>query len=41
MSIKVFTFISVLNYDSLTQRIIFADVVNVTGDSILQKFILK
>ena len=41
MSIKVFTLISVLNYDSLTQRIIFADVVNVTGDSILQKFILK
>ena len=30
-----------LNYDSLTQRIIFAAVVNVTGDLILQKFILK
>ena len=30
-----------LNYDSLTQRIIFAAIVNVTGDVILQKFILK
>ena len=30
-----------LNYDSLTQRVIFAAVVNVTGDLVLQKFILK
>ena len=30
-----------LNYDSLTQRIIFAAIVNVTGDVISQKFILK
>ena len=30
-----------LNYDSLTQRIIFTAIVNVTGDLILQKFILK
>ena len=30
-----------LNYDSLTQIIIFTAIVNVTGDLILQKFILK
>ena len=37
----MFTLTSVLSDDSLTQRIIFTAIVNVTGDLILQKFILK
>ena len=41
LSVKVFTLTSVLSDDSLTQRIIFTAIVNVTGDLILQKFILK
>ena len=41
LSIKAFTSTSVLNYDSLKQRIIFTATVNVSGDLILQKIILK